>query len=99
MDRDALKRELTAEFQQSLGQAMDAVERAPDGSWISASEWEIRELFQKLSARAYERILQAKLDAAETSGAFSPSGSRPDAEQGQAWPGRADRRGRGSAGA
>jgi hypothetical protein len=73
MDRDALKRGLTEEFQQSLDQAMDAVERAPDGSWISASEWEIRELFQKLTAQAYERILQAKLDAAEKSGAFSPS--------------------------
>ena len=64
MDRDALKRELTEHFQQSLDQAMDAVEQAPDGAWISASEWEIRELFQKLMAQAYERILQAKLDAA-----------------------------------
>ena len=36
MDRDALTRELTQDFQQSLEQAMDAVERAPDGSWIAA---------------------------------------------------------------
>jgi hypothetical protein len=90
MDRDALKRELTQHFQQSLDQAMDAVEQAPDGAWISGSEWEIRELFQKLTAQAYERILQAKLDAAEKSGAFSPSG--PDREQGKARDGRVDRR-------
>jgi hypothetical protein len=90
MDRDALKRELTEQFEHSLDQAMDAVEQAPDGAWISGSEWEIRELFQKLTAQAYERILQAKLDAAEKSGAFSPSG--PDREQGKARSGRADRR-------
>jgi hypothetical protein len=34
-----IKRELTEQFEQSLEQAMDAVEQAPDGSWISASEW------------------------------------------------------------
>ena len=91
MDRDALKRELTDQFQQSLDQAMDAVEQAPDGAWISGSEWEIRELFQKLTAQAYERILQAKLDAAEKErGDFSPSG--PDGEQGKARVGGADRR-------
>ncbi len=93
MDRDALKRELTEQFQYSLEQAMDAVEHAPDGAWISGSEWEIRELFQKLTAQAYERILQAKLDAAETKrGDFSPSGPGAGTEQGEASLGRADRR-------
>ena len=92
MDRDALKRELTEHFQQSLDQAMDAVQRAPDGAWISASEWEVRAVFQKLMAQAYERILQAKLDAAEKGGAFSPSASGGDAGQGQARVGRAQRR-------
>jgi len=83
MDRDALKRELTEQFQQSLDQAMNAVERAPDGAWISASEWEIRELFQKLTAQAFERIVQARIDAADPA-AFSPSGSAQAAEQGNA---------------
>lgn len=97
MDRDALKRELTRHFQQSLDQAMDAVERAPDGAWISGSEWEVRELFQKLTAAAYERILQAKLDAAEHErggggGDFSPSGSGPVTQQGKARGPRAQRR-------
>ncbi len=63
MDRDALKRELTEQFHQSMDQAIEAVEQAPDGSWIAASEWQVRELFQKLTAQALERILQAKLDA------------------------------------
>lgn len=77
MDRDALKRELTAQFQQSLDQAIQAVETAPDGRWIAASEWQIREIFQKLMAESYQRILQAKLDAADQTdqAAFSPSES------------------------
>jgi hypothetical protein len=91
MDREALRRELTDHFQQSLDQAMDAVQRAPDGAWISASEWEVREVFQKLTARAFERIVQAKLDAAPPA-AFSPSGPGPAAEQGNTRVGRADRR-------
>jgi hypothetical protein len=92
MDRDALKRELTEQFQQSLDQAMDAVERAPDGAWISGSEWEVRELFQKLTAQAFERILQAKIDAADPA-AFSPSGPGQVAGQRNTRVGRVDRRG------
>jgi hypothetical protein len=90
MDREALKRELTQQFQHSLDQAMDAVEKAPDGAWISASEWQVRELFQKLTAQAFERILQAKLDAVDPA-AFSPSGPATAAEQGKPRLGRAER--------
>ncbi len=32
MDRESVKRELTQHFQQSLDQAIDAVEHAPDGA-------------------------------------------------------------------
>jgi hypothetical protein len=92
MDREALKRELTEQFQQSLDQAMDAVQHAPDGAWIPASEWEVREVFQKLTAQAFERILQAKLDAAEPA-AFSPSGPGQATKQGTARVGLAHRRG------
>src|SRR6185437_5603063 len=42
------------------------------GQWIAASEWQIREIFQQLMARSYQKILQAKLDAAPQA-AFSPS--------------------------
>lgn len=78
MDRDKLKRELTEQFQVSLNQAMEAVEKAPDGQWIAASEWQIREIFQQLMAQSYQQILQAKLDAANQA-AFSPS--EPGARQ------------------
>jgi len=92
MDREALKRELTDQFHQSLDQAIDAVQRAPDGAWISASEWEVREVFQKLTAQAFERILQAKLNAAEPA-AFSPCGPGQIAGQRDTRAGCAHRRG------
>jgi hypothetical protein len=94
MDRDALKRELAQDFEQSLDQVMDAVQRAPDGAWIAASEWQVREAFQELMARAFERVLQARLDAAGgRPAAFSPSGPSGPAKQGPTGPERADGRG------
>jgi hypothetical protein len=89
MDRVKLKRELTEQFQVSLTQAMESVEKAPDGQWIAASEWQIREIFQQLMADSYQKILQAKLDAAHQA-AFSPSEPRV-AQQGPASGGRAQR--------
>jgi hypothetical protein len=90
MDRDKLKREVTEQFQRSLDQAMDCVEQAPDGRWMAASEWKIREIFQGLMADSFQRILQAKLDATDQV-AFSPWG-RADGQQGPARGKRAQRR-------
>jgi hypothetical protein len=90
MDRDALRRELTAKFHESLEQAMNAVEQAPDGAWIAGSEWQVREAFQKLPAQAFERIVQEKLDTAGPA-VFSPSPRPETAEQRAPRPGRADR--------
>jgi hypothetical protein len=80
MDRDAIKRALKEQFDQSLDKALDAVEQAPDGRWIAASEWQVREIFQKLMSESYQQMLQARMDAAPQA-AFSPS--RPPAAQGQ----------------
>ena len=43
MDRQALRRELQAKMDRALDRAMDAVAAAPDGQWINASEWVVRE--------------------------------------------------------
>jgi len=72
MDRDATQRALKERFEQSLEQALDAVEQAPDGRWIAASEWQVRELFQKLMSECCQQMLQARMDAAPQA-AFSPS--------------------------
>jgi hypothetical protein len=51
---------------------MEAVNAAPDGSWINASEMPVRELFKEFERAAYETALQMKAEATE--GAFSPGG-------------------------
>jgi len=93
MDRDALKRSLKEQVEQSLEKALDAVERAPDGRWIAASEWQVREIFQKLMSECYQTMLQAKMDAASRHvGTFSPSRPQPVKEQGDSPYPRAHRR-------
>jgi hypothetical protein len=91
VDRDAVKRGLKERIEQSLDEALDAVERAPDGSWIAASEWQVRELFQKLMSDSYQQILQARLDAAPQA-AFSPCRAPKAQKQRVASHQRVDRR-------
>jgi hypothetical protein len=50
MDREVLRRQLAERFQQSLDSALKAVDEVPDGQWIAASEWDVRDIFQKLTA-------------------------------------------------
>jgi hypothetical protein len=62
---------------------MEAVNQAPDGAWINASERPIRDLFADLRCEAYQTALQMRMDAAQA--AFPPDGqaNRPAAaEQG-----------------
>ncbi len=62
---------------------MEAVNKAPDGAWINASEHAVRDLFADLRCEAYQLALQMRLDAAQA--AFSPGGPSPRpaaAEQG-----------------
>ncbi len=86
MDKDVLKCELTQRFQQSLDSALNAVVEAPDGQWIAASEWEVRDIFQKLTADCFGRMIQQRIDQVPSSSeaAFSPAGPvDPVAAQGQ----------------
>ena len=48
MDRDVLVYQMTERFQELYGQALDSLERAPDGQWISASEGAFRDTFLQL---------------------------------------------------
>lgn len=88
MDKEVLKRRLTERFRQSLAEALAAVEAAPDGQWIAASEWQVRETFQRLTAECYQEMVQGRIDAAPsaTRAAFSPGGQAGGgaAEQGAA---------------
>jgi hypothetical protein len=76
MDREVAMHQMTERFQELYRKAMDAVDCAPDGQWITASEFVFRDVFQQLMKEAYEAAIQARIDAqsAADKAAFSPSG-------------------------
>jgi hypothetical protein len=78
MDRDVLVHQMTERFQELYNRALDALDRAPDGQWIAASEWAFRDAFLQLMKESYQAGLQSKVDAHPTAqaAAFSPSESR-----------------------
>jgi hypothetical protein len=97
MDKEVLKRRLSERFQQALAEALAAVEAAPDGQWIAASEWQVRDVFQRLTAECYQGMVQGRVDAQPSAAraAFSPGGQAGGgaAEQGSARGAGADGRG------
>ena len=100
MDRDVLMHQMTERFQALYSQALDSLERAPDGQWITASEFAFRDAFLELMRECYQEALQGKIDTHPTAAqaAFSPSKPRDRerpgaAEQRPAEGGRADGRG------
>jgi hypothetical protein len=63
--------QLRGKFDQLCQQVADAVNRAPAGKVIAASEEEVRDLFADLRQATYQAALQLRLDAAQA--AFPPS--------------------------
>lgn len=59
------------EAEQLLRDVMEAVNQAPDGSWIEGSEEQVRDRMAEFRKRVFEAALQARVDAAEA--AFPPS--------------------------
>lgn len=95
MDKEVLKRELIARAALAADEAVAAVEQAPDGQWIAGSEWQIREIYQRLMSESFGEILQARVNAHPTAklAVFSPSGQPADsAGQGNSHPPRDQRR-------
>src|SRR5437763_4921443 len=101
MDKDVLQSRLNELCQQAMSEARAAVDQAPDGHWIAASEWQVRDIFQRLTRDCYQAMLQAKADAhwAADQAVFSPGGGggggAASAEQGQTQEAGAQRRRRG----
>jgi hypothetical protein len=80
---EALLQRLRSHFEDLCCGVADAVNLAPTGQVINASEEKVRDLFADFRQQAYQTALQLKIDAAEA--AFPPSeGPRrpPPAEQG-----------------
>src|SRR5512132_3969524 len=83
MDRQKYVAQMRAEVERVLGKVADAVNAAPDGKVIDASEWEVHDLMEELRRVAYEKALQMRIDSTEES--FFPSQRRHgpvEAEQG-----------------
>jgi hypothetical protein len=95
VDKEVLKRQLTERCQRALDQALRAVDEAPDGHWIAASEWEVRDIFQKLTADCFGQLIQHRMDQLPSAlqAAFSPGG-RVGGVAGQGKPRRAGADGR-----
>jgi len=68
-----------------LDEALKAVDSAPDGHWIAASEWEVRDIFQKLTADCFGQMIQERIDRlpSASQSAFFPGGRTGVAGQGQ----------------
>ena len=96
MDKEVLDRHLNDLCHKAVAEARIAVEQAPDGQWIAASEWQVRDIFQRLTRDCYQAMLQSKADAHPTAAqaAFSPGGPTA-AEQGPTSAAGAQRRRRG----
>jgi len=63
---------MRAETERVMAEVMRAVNDAPDGAWINASEIQVLDAMAELRRVAYEKALQMRVDAAEAS--FSPRG-------------------------
>lgn len=74
MDREKYLAEMRAEVERVLGKVADAVNAAPDGNVINASEWQVHDLMEELRRVAYEKAVQMRVNSTEES--FSPSGGR-----------------------
>jgi hypothetical protein len=71
---DTLLENLRSRFEELCRGVADAVNQAPTGHVINASEEKVRDLFADFRREAYQQALQLKIDAAEA--AFSPSEGR-----------------------
>ena len=79
LDREKLIRELLAEAERTVHEVADAVDSAPAGRVIRDSEEKARDSLDRFRRVVYERVVQAKVDAAEA--AFPPSAQRGDGQE------------------
>ena len=68
---EALLQSLRGRFEELCCRVADAVNQAPAGQAINASEDKVRDLFADFRRDAYQTALQLRIDAAEA--AFPPS--------------------------
>ena len=70
-DKECFISEMLSEARLALARVIEAVNAAPDGQWISASEVPVRDVMNELRRKAYEKAVQMRVDSKEST--FSPS--------------------------
>jgi hypothetical protein len=76
IDRDELIRRMRAKFEAVMTEVTQAVNDAPDGRLIDASEERCRDVLGEFRRQAYETAVQMRVEATEADPSFSPSEPR-----------------------
>ena len=76
LSAEALRQHLHARYEQLCQDIANAVNAAPAGQVINASEEKVRDLFADFRRESYQAAVQMRLDAAEA--AFPPSEAPAD---------------------
>jgi hypothetical protein len=72
IDREELVRRMREDFEKTMREVADAVNDAPDGHLIDGSEERVRDLLGQFRQRSFQTAAQMRVQATETSAAFSP---------------------------
>src|SRR5277367_229653 len=75
IERDELIRRMRAKFEAVMTEVTQAVNDAPDGHLIDASEERCRDVLGEFRRAAYETAVQMRVEATEADPSFSPSRS------------------------
>jgi hypothetical protein len=82
LNRDELVRRMREDFEATMLKVADAVNDAPDGHLIDGSEEPVRDLLGDFRRRSFETAAQMRVEATESSPAFSPGAPAADSSRG-----------------
>jgi hypothetical protein len=80
-NRDELVRRMREDFEATMLKVADAVNDAPDGHLIDGSEEQVRDLLGDFRQRTFQTAAQMRVEATESSPAFSPGTQPADASR------------------
>jgi hypothetical protein len=72
IEADELIRRMREDFERTMAEVASAVNDAPDGHLIDGSEERVRDVLGEFRRRSFEQAAQMRIEATETSVAFSP---------------------------
>ncbi len=72
IEAEELMRRMRSAFEKTMAAVVEAVNQAPDGHWIDASEERCRDVLGEFRRMAYETAMQMRVEASEADPAFSP---------------------------